>query len=85
MIKTKEELNRTELDRKIRTILSKLNKNKRKLILLVFDEKKKIIGMEEIRVTHTVTVTYESHIVTFCRSVTHARYLCTRKFAFVRI
>ncbi len=43
LIKIKKELNRTELDEKIRTILSKLNKNKGKLILLVFNEKKKII------------------------------------------
>ncbi len=40
LIKIKEELNRTGLDGKIRTILSKLNKNKGKLILLVFNEKK---------------------------------------------
>jgi hypothetical protein len=40
LIKIKKELNQTELDGKIRTILSKLNKNKGKLILLVFNEKK---------------------------------------------
>ncbi len=46
LIKTKEGLSRTELDRKIKTILSNLNKNKWKLIRLVFDEKKDYIYVD---------------------------------------
>ncbi len=49
-------------------------------------ERKNLIGMEEIKVTHTITQSHTGHIETlFCRSVIHARYLYARKFVFVRI